>query len=232
MSTLIENTTEDDSSIVSASKRQKLSTDDDLIRRGRTDFSAPLGTLRTKPGRADAPLATCMSCSDKIALWTLMGCQGSRMMNLLETPIYLDSIMVADGYDKDSLERALNSRISTELEQNSVYKVHQINIYHVQAAQFEFRYHQDKIGSFEGMLWYPGISKPEVTIKGRKKGSLAPKNGFLPTSAISSVCRSRLDDMIDTIAPGSPSQSEEYERVKSKLFSDSIFKAWIKSPRL
>lgn len=217
----------------STSKRQRVSPDDDnSIRRGRSDFSAPLGTLRTKPGRADAPLATCMSCSDKIAMWTLLGCQGSRMMNLLEAPIYLDSILIGDGYDKEALERALNSRISFEMEQDSTFRVHRLNIYHVQKSPFEYRQEQDKIGSFEGMLWYPGIAKPEVTVKGRKIGSLAPKAGSLPVSSMSSVCRSRINGLIDSIAPGTPSHSDEYERIKSKLLSTPLFKAWIRSPRL
>jgi tRNA-specific adenosine deaminase 1 len=216
-----------------ASKRQRIAAEDEsAIRRGRSDFSAPLGTLRTKPGRAYAPLATCMSCSDKIALWTLMGCQGSRMMNLLNDPIYFDSIMVGDDFNKEALERALNSRNLVETEENSAFRLHRLDIYHVQKTPFEYRQDRDKIGSFEGMLWYPGISKPEVTVKGRKKGSSAPKGGSLPVSSMSSVCRNRLDALIDSIAPGTPPQSDEYERVKSKLLSTPNFKSWMKSPRL
>lgn len=51
-----------------------------------------MGVLRTKPGRGDPTIS--MSCSDKIAKWTILGCQGCLLMTLLATPIYIDTVVV------------------------------------------------------------------------------------------------------------------------------------------
>lgn len=62
--------------------------------RGRNNYNA-LGVLRTKPGRADSDPTISMSCSDKIALWTLVGIQGALGTAMIR-PVYLDSIVVGD----------------------------------------------------------------------------------------------------------------------------------------
>lgn len=51
------------------------------VHRGRVAYSA-ISILRTKPGRADSPPTTSHSCSDKLALWVLLGLQGGLMSSL------------------------------------------------------------------------------------------------------------------------------------------------------
>ncbi|KAG9050016.1 hypothetical protein FS837_007995, partial [Tulasnella sp. UAMH 9824] len=65
-----------------------------LVGRGRDDYSA-LGMLRTKPGRADSPPAISMSCSDKIASWTLLGLQGALLSQFMQ-PVYLNTLIFGE----------------------------------------------------------------------------------------------------------------------------------------
>lgn len=60
--------------------------------RGRDDY-ALVGVLRTKPGRADAPPTLSMSCSDKIAMWNVLGFQGG-LAALLIRPLYIKHIII------------------------------------------------------------------------------------------------------------------------------------------
>lgn len=62
--------------------------------RGRDNYSR-LGVLRTKPGRADSPPTLCMSCSDKIASWNVLGFQGTLASRFLK-PLYLSVVIIGE----------------------------------------------------------------------------------------------------------------------------------------
>lgn len=68
-----------------------------------------VGLLRVKPGRGDR---TCsMSCSDKMARWNVLGCQGALLMHFLEKPIYLSAVVIGKcPYSQEAMRRALTGR--------------------------------------------------------------------------------------------------------------------------
>jgi len=66
----------------------------DIPWRGRNNYQC-YGVLRTKPGRADSPTTSSMSCSDKIAAWNVLGLQGA-LGSLLFMQLYTDSIVIGE----------------------------------------------------------------------------------------------------------------------------------------
>lgn len=105
---------------------------DGTAARGRDGYSL-LGVLRTKPGRADSPRTSCMSCSDKIAVWTVCGIQGALGALFFE-PVYLDAIIIGDVDGDvqtsvfDDCRRAFHGRIGTVVAEPP-YGVHEPTVY-------------------------------------------------------------------------------------------------------
>jgi tRNA-specific adenosine deaminase 1 len=94
--------------------------------RGRDNY-ALLGVLRTKPGRADSPPTRSMSCSDKIALWTVLGIQGAIGSLYLE-PVYITHITVGGVPEamqeivREDCERAFWGRVKGKSTSCTFYK--------------------------------------------------------------------------------------------------------------
>uniref|UniRef100_A0A8D8QK82 tRNA-specific adenosine deaminase 1 n=1 Tax=Cacopsylla melanoneura TaxID=428564 RepID=A0A8D8QK82_9HEMI len=70
------------------------------------------GVVRTKPGRGDPTYS--VSCSDKIAKWSVVGWEGGLISSLLLSPIQMSTIIVGGGvpFSHQALQRALHSRVA------------------------------------------------------------------------------------------------------------------------
>lgn len=62
--------------------------------RGRKGYTR-LRVLQTKPGRADVPRVLSVSCSDKIACWSVLGIQGA-VASLILAPVYIYAIVLGE----------------------------------------------------------------------------------------------------------------------------------------
>ena len=93
-------------------------------------------TLRTKPGRGERTLS--MSCSDKIMKWCTLGLQGGLLSNVLEKPIYLESIVVGSSpFNKKAMLRGISLRgrqLSLECTDSYSYKTPLV--YHCNRIKF------------------------------------------------------------------------------------------------
>ncbi|XP_029109661.1 tRNA-specific adenosine deaminase 1 isoform X2 [Scleropages formosus] len=70
-----------------------------------------VGALRVKPGRGDPTLS--LSCSDKLARWGVLGCQGALLSHYLQGAIYFSAVVTGKcPYSSPAMERALIARCS------------------------------------------------------------------------------------------------------------------------
>ncbi|BGO96437.1 hypothetical protein RTG_02004 [Rhodotorula toruloides ATCC 204091] len=80
------------------------------VHRGRVAYSA-ISILRTKPGRVDSPPTTSHSCSDKLALWALLGMQGGLVSGLGEGVEKVKLSLVVVGGIKEELRERVGEEV-------------------------------------------------------------------------------------------------------------------------
>ncbi|CEQ43139.1 SPOSA6832_05029 [Sporobolomyces salmonicolor] len=159
------------------------------VHRGRASYTS-LGTLRTKPGRADSPPTTSHSCSDKLALWALVGLQGGLLSSLRVERVRLGCLAVsgvkgAEEYRervRDEVRRAVGGRLEGWVgpagERAAVPRVELVEVefeHSREAVAREYGVEEDEaLSCQESLSWVQGLGT-EVITNGIRQGAASKR---------------------------------------------------------
>ncbi|KAL1706050.1 hypothetical protein EV121DRAFT_279158 [Schizophyllum commune] len=216
--------------------------------RGRDNY-ALTGVLRTKPGRADAPPTMSMSCSDKIAAWSVLGFQGALASLVLPEPLHIDHIMVGDvpedmrSFLLEDCERALVKRAGPSAHR-PVISFTSLSFVHSRAAVSSALGTPCNTSSNEALSWIADAEPPsEIIVNGTRRG-VPPKHQLRPKSLprISQLGLFRLFCTLKPVPYASlgmtyyeiKQTAQQYKLAKSRLIGRlGAFAGWQRSdPRL
>lgn len=214
-------------------KRRRIE-DNSFVAAGReTDL---LGILRTKPGRADSPFASSMSCSDKISMWNILGIQGALLSQFVK-PIYLNSFYIGSDFDRESSERALANRTENiEINHKLTLSGYKNISKHLNIIESCCLTMEQENSDETSIFWYKGSNNVGRIVQGFKKGSNRPKEGFVfGLSLQSSLSRQfifenfykRLNKDSVNSYEEEKCRSLEYQIAKKIFLGHDSFKAWI-----
>ncbi|XP_022224999.2 tRNA-specific adenosine deaminase 1 [Drosophila obscura] len=143
------------------------------------DMHQTPGALRTKPGRGVRTLS--MSCSDKLARWSVLGVQGALIDSLLSKPIYFSTLnFCCSEAHQESLERAIYKRWQGRVSKNTRFQPQQPQIRIDGGLPFEYSQRGDWQPSPNGLVWshVPDDLRPyEISVNGKRQGVTKKKLG-------------------------------------------------------
>ncbi|KAM9067046.1 tRNA-specific adenosine deaminase 1 isoform X1 [Sarcophilus harrisii] len=200
-----------------------------------------VGLLRIKPGRGDR--TSSMSCSDKLARWNVLGCQGALLMHFLEEPVYLTALVIGKcPYSPEAMKRALIDRCQHVSSLPRGFQVQELKMLQSDLL-FEHSHHavQAKRANCPGKIvpcgaaisWSAVPEQPlDVTCNGFRQG--ATKKSVGSPQARSKVCKVELFNMFQSLVSSiSENKQPESLRVKKletyweyKVAATSYQEAW------
>ncbi|KAK6479981.1 tRNA-specific adenosine deaminase 1 isoform X1 [Huso huso] len=216
-----------------------------------------VGQLRVKPGRGDRTLS--LSCSDKMARWNVLGCQGALLMHYLQGPLYFSAVITGRcPYSDEAMRRALISRCSAVESLPPGFTVSSVEL---QQSQVEFIHsrrlldenHDPSKGKVTpcgaAISWCAVPDQPlDVTANGSKQG--VTKKALGTPQARSRICKVELFLQFRELVASTPEEQlpDSLREKDLKTYWDfkraavgyqqawqalrqQVFEAWIRSPR-
>uniref|UniRef100_A0A3B1KET4 tRNA-specific adenosine deaminase 1 n=1 Tax=Astyanax mexicanus TaxID=7994 RepID=A0A3B1KET4_ASTMX len=145
-----------------------------------------VGLLRVKPGRGEPTLS--LSCSDKIARWTVVGFQGALLSHFLQGGLYFRALVVGKcPYSQFAMERALKrgAQVSGLPEGFSVHipKLLQSSLKFIHSREHTHLSHnstQARVVPCGAAISWCAVSRQplDVTANGYKQGVTKKENGL------------------------------------------------------
>lgn len=179
-----------------------------------------------------------MSCSDKIASWNVLGLQGALLSHFID-PIYLDTVILTDLFQREHLQRALYGRIEHHIKDLPEFYCMNKPRLAVTDRQKILNIEALSKSTKKSINWTLGLEKPEI---------LLTTNGKLNNGETSRLSkRSFFDRFIkiygrlfdSTTAPRPPfygafkKSATNYQIAQKSLekaFIDAGFGHWAKKP--